>query len=134
MCYPLGFWCLFHFFASIYLGDYGEITMNDRGELVVNLQTATWIKNVREKEGGIPNIQFINRYEGGKHPFIGNIPKHLDQSWHPPPTMLNLGFSHDGTWVLAPKERGDKTGPYYKNHNIARMETYINEEGEKRRQ
>ena len=102
--------------------------------MVVNIQTATWIKSVREKEGGIPNIQYINLYEGEKHPFIDDIPKYLDPTWHPPPSKLNLRFSYDGTWVLAPKERGDKSGPYYKNHYIARMETYITEEGEKRRQ
>ena len=51
----------------------------------------------------------------------------------PTPTRLNLKFSHDGTWVLVPMERGDMTGPFYKNHHIARMETYINNDGVKRK-
>ena len=98
--------------------------------MVVNIPTATWMKQVKEKEAGVPNIQFINIYEGENHPFENDLPSFLDFSWHPQPSRLNLRFSHGGTWVVAPKERGDKTGPYYKNHHIARIKTYINYAGE----
>ena len=63
---------------------------------MVDVQTAAWMKQVRNKEAGIPNIQFENRYEGSKHPFRDDLPDFLDFVWHPKPTMLNLKYSHGG--------------------------------------
>ena len=52
--------------SSSYTGGYCDYTINDRGERVVDAQTAAWMKQVREKEAGTPNIQFENMYEGKK--------------------------------------------------------------------
>ena len=47
----------------------------------------------------------------------------------PPPTMLNLVYSHSGFWGMAPEKRKDNTGPFYRDYNIVRVEDYITPEG-----
>ena len=107
----------------------GEFLMNEKGQYVINIQTATWITKLKEKELGTPNLQYRKVYPGEEHSLKDEYPSFLDYEWHPQPTLLNLRYSHSGYWVLAPKARGDKTGPFYLNHNIARIEPYIDLQG-----
>ena len=84
------------------------------------------------KEKGVPSLQFGKVWPGNEHPLKREFPKYLDYDWHPQPTMQNLGYSHTGFWALAPKAKGDMSGPFYKDFNIARIEPYIDQEGEAR--
>merc|ERR1711874_406088 len=66
----------------------------------------------------------------GKHPLGFPEDPILDQSWHPKPNKLKLFFSHNGEWVRVPVRREDTSGPDYTEFNIARLEKYIDIEGE----
>ena len=87
--------------------------------MVVTVQTAEWMKQIRIKEGGIPNIQYENSYEGTRHPF--DLPDFLNFSWHPKPSMLNLKVSHGGEWIKIPTDREDQTGPDYSSYIVGRL-------------
>ena len=104
-----------------------EGTKNESGENIVSDQTMAWIRKIRAKETGIPNLQFENTYDGVRHPF--GLPDFLNSSWHPLPTMLNLRFSHAGEWIKVPKEQGDSTGPDYSSYHIGRLEKYLDTAG-----
>ena len=75
------------------------------------------------------------RYENwtGTHPNGYPEDPKLDRSWHPPPSDLRLAFSHTGEWVRVPRNPNNRSGPNYKDFNIARMEKYVAEDGEMRR-
>ena len=81
------------------------------------------------KEKEVPILQIGKIWLGLEHPLKRVFPKYLDYDWHPQPTMQNLGYSHSGFWALAPKAKGDMSGPYYLDHIIARIEPYIDMQG-----
>ena len=97
--------------------------------MVVDAQTAAWMKQVRIKEAGTSNMQFENKYEGSKHPFSDDLPAFLDYTWHPKPNMLNLKYSHGGEWVKIPRKQGDQTGPNYTWYHMGRIESYLDKAG-----
>ena len=95
---------------------------------MISTQAMTWVRELRAKEAGIPNLQYENSYEYGKrHPF--GLPDFLESSWHPQPCKLNLKFSHAGEWIKIPKVQGDSTGPDYSEYHIGRLERYIDIKG-----
>ena len=113
--------------SDIYKGllDHGN------GCFSLSKQFTTWYKE-KFRKGGTPNIQMENTYENwtGKHPLEFPEDPILDQSWHPKPIKQKLVFSYSGEWVRVPVRRGDTSGPDYIEYNIARLEKYIDIEGE----
>ena len=112
------------------LKEIGDCITNEKGQLVIGLNTRRWIKSILEKEAGTPSLQRSNFYQEQEHPYTNEFPEWLSQrGWHPPPTMLNLVYSHSGFWGMAPEKRKDNTGPFYRDYNIVRVEDYITPEG-----
>ena len=110
----------------------GDFVVDKDGRISINKQTAKWITTIKEKEKGTPTVQLENVYLGEEHPLKREFPMFLDYDWHPLPTKHNLTYSYSGYWVLAPKKKGDLSGPLYDTEDIARVEPYITKEGDTR--
>ena len=115
------------------LKEIGDIVTNDRGQLVIGMNTGTWIKNILEKENNTPSLQRTNHYMEPEHPYNHEFPDWLENNpWHPLPTRLNLVYSHTGHWAMRPLKRNDHSGPYYRDFVIVRVEDHITPEGLKK--
>ena len=116
------------------LKEIGDCITNERGQLVIGLNTKRWIKSILEREGSTPSLQRSNYYLEHEHPYTNEFPEWLTQKrWHPRPSMLNLVYSHSGFWGMAPEKRRDHSGPFYKDYNIVRVEDYITPDGNTKR-
>ena len=60
------------------------------------------------------------------------FPADISSIDHPEVTMLQLVWTHEGEWVLVPRDKMDK-GPEYKDSTVARVEKYIDLDGKIRR-
>ena len=80
--------------GTSHTGESIEGRSTEDGEFIISNQTMTWIKEIKAKEAGTPNLQYEHSYAGDRHPF--GLPDFLESSWHPQPCMLNLRFLHAG--------------------------------------
>ena len=112
------------------LKEIGDCITNDKGQLVIGQNTRRWIKSILENEGSTPSLQRSNYYQEQEHPYTHEFPDWLPENeWHPPPTMLNLVYSHSGFWGMRPVNRNDHTGPLYRDYLIVRVEDHVTPEG-----
>ena len=99
----------------ISINDMGLI-QNENGTLTMTPQYWTWSSN---KSIQIQKLQ-------DTHP---GFPAHIRRTGHPEATQMDIGWTHEGEWILIPVDKDDK-GPIYKDTNIARIEKYINLDGD----
>ena len=111
--------------------EYPGLIENPDGTFIMTKQYKAWHRIRNIGEGKIPSLQLEKTYPNwtGTHPIGYPEDPKLDKTWHPPPTKLDLVYSHLGSWVRVPKRKDDRSGPNYKEFNIARMEVYIDQEG-----
>ena len=111
--------------------EYPGLIQNPDGTFIMTEQYKTWHRLNNTGEGNIPSLQLEKSYPNwtGSHPIGYPEDPKLDKSWHPKPTKLDLVYSYHGSWVRVPKKKDDRTGPDYKDFFIARMEEYIDTEG-----
>ena len=115
------------------LREIGDIVTNDRGEHVIAMNTVTWIHCIIEREENTPSLQKTEYYKELEHPYKHEYPDWLENNpWHPPPTKLNLVYSHTGRWDMRPLKKNDLSGPYYRDFMIVRVEDHITQEGVKK--
>ena len=95
------------------------LLLNKDGTLTMTPQYWTWSIN--------PNTQLQKLFK-----VVPEFPAEVNSVGHPKATRQNLVWTHEGEWILVPVDKMDK-GPVYKDSLIARIERYIDLDGNIRR-
>ena len=121
-----------------HIGDYSHTGIPaswrylGNGRWAIPTQYVAWMREVRAKEDGTPNLQFEVNYDYEEdHPY--GLPDYLESNWHPLPSKLILKFSHAGEWIKIPRAKGDTSGPDYTEYFIGRLERYLDSKGNVRK-
>ena len=91
------------------------LLINRDGTLTMTPQYCTWSTN--------SNIQLQKLFR-----VAPEFPAEVNSEGHPKATRQNLVWTHEGEWILVPVDKMDK-GPEYKDTLVARIEKYIDLDG-----
>ena len=97
------------------LSQFKGLIVNSDGTVTMTPQFLTWSIN--------QSIQLQELYRTAPQ-----LPDNVNNDGHPPPTRCNLVWTYSGEWALVPYSRHEK-GPNYKETLVARVEKYIDLDG-----
>ena len=99
--------------------EHKGLLINPNGTMSRTPQYDTWNRN--------PNMQLMKLYDTNPR-----MPEEVEGENHPGTSRLGIGWTHEGEWVLVPTFRTGG-GIDYRNCKDARLEKYIDMEGNIRR-